>query len=98
MIPGFLINILMKQIMKFIEKADDKKIASTHEKRISEAFEQIGNLRTILKNASKSSNKALECIEEIEKDIAEIKAVAHKPIDGLTDRLKKLEKTIKIFK
>ena len=34
----------------------------------------------------------------MEKDIAEIKAIAHKPVDGLNDRLDKLEKKLKLFK
>ena len=35
MIQGLIVKILIKQIMKAIEKADDKKIASNHEKRIT---------------------------------------------------------------
>ena len=34
MIQGIVVKVLIKQIMKAIEKADDKKIASNHEKRI----------------------------------------------------------------
>ena len=51
-----------------------------------------------IKSIQRSVNKYGKYIEEMEKDIAEIKAVAHKPIDGLTDRLNKLEKKLKIFK
>jgi hypothetical protein len=35
MIPGFIIKVIIKQVMKAIEKASDKKIASNHEKRIN---------------------------------------------------------------
>ena len=34
MIQGLIVKVLIKQIMKAIEKADDKRIASNHEKRI----------------------------------------------------------------
>ena len=31
---GMLVKVIITQVMKAIEKADDKKIASNHEKRI----------------------------------------------------------------
>ena len=34
MIQGLIVKVLIKQIMKAIEKADDKRIASDHEERI----------------------------------------------------------------
>ena len=34
MIPGFIIKVVIKQVMKAIKKASDKEIASDHEKRI----------------------------------------------------------------
>jgi hypothetical protein len=36
MIQGFIFKVIIKQVMKAIEKASDKKIASNHEKRINE--------------------------------------------------------------
>ena len=35
-IQGFILKVIIKQVMKAIEKASDKKIASNHEKRINE--------------------------------------------------------------
>tara|TARA_R100001530_G_scaffold127406_1_gene96618 strand:- start:225 stop:437 length:213 start_codon:yes stop_codon:yes gene_type:complete len=35
MIQAFVVKVFIKQIMKAIEKADDKRIASNHDKRIS---------------------------------------------------------------
>ena len=37
-----LINLILKQVMKAIEKASDKKIASNHEKRI-EKLEKLAH-------------------------------------------------------
>ena len=34
MLQGLIIKTIIKQVMKAIEKADDKRIASNHEKRI----------------------------------------------------------------
>ena len=36
-------------------------------------------------------NKYSKVIEDIEKDLAEIKSIAHTPVNNLTDRLSKLE-------
>ena len=41
MIPGFIIKVIIKQVMKAIEKASDKRIASNHEKRIKKLEKQI---------------------------------------------------------
>ena len=34
MIQGMLVKVIINQVMKAIEKADDKRIASDHERRI----------------------------------------------------------------
>ena len=34
MLQGMIVKVVIKQVMKAIEKADDKQIASNHEKRI----------------------------------------------------------------
>jgi TPP-dependent indolepyruvate ferredoxin oxidoreductase alpha subunit len=34
MLQGMVVKVIINQVMKAIEKADDKKIASNHEKRI----------------------------------------------------------------
>ena len=44
---------------------------------------------------SEKMNKYGKYIEEMEKDIAKIKSVAHTPVDGLSGRLDKLEKKAK---
>ena len=45
-----------------------------------------------LSSLQRAMNKYGRYIEDLEKDVAEVKKVAHIPIDGLTDRLKHLEK------
>mgnify|MGYP003678535103 CR=1 FL=1 len=59
--------------------------------KLDEVNKQINSIQ-------RSVNKYGKYIEEMEKDIAEIKAIAHKPVDGLNDRLDKLEKKLKLFK
>ena len=59
---------------------------------------KLDDVNKQIKSIQKSVSKYGKYIEEMEKDIAEIKAIAHKPIDGLTDRLNRLEKKLKIFK
>jgi hypothetical protein len=39
MIQGMVIKVIMKQVIKAIQKMDDKKLASNHEKRL-EALEK----------------------------------------------------------
>ena len=41
MVPTFIVKVIIKQVMKAIEKASDKKIASNHEKRINKLEKQI---------------------------------------------------------
>ena len=82
-----ILDIIMKQLLKQF-KLD----------KIQKYVEEPNELDRQVKSIQKSVNKYGQYIEEIEKDIAQIKAVSHKPIDGLTNRLNKLEKKLKIFK
>ena len=84
-------GILIKKVINLIAKQFKLD-------KILKYVEEPNELDRQVKSLQKSVNKYGKYIEEMEKDIAEIKAVAHKPIDGLTDRLKKLEKKVKIFK
>ena len=84
-------GILIKKVINLIAKQFKLD-------KILKYVEQPNELDRQVKSLQRSVNKYGKYIEEMEKDIAEIKAVAHKPIDGLTDRLNKLEKKLKIFK
>lgn len=84
-------GILIKKVINLIAKQFKLD-------KILKYVEEPNELDRQVKSLQKSVNKYGKYIEEMEKDIAEIKAVAHKPIDGLTDRLNKLEKKLKIFK
>ena len=84
-------GILIKKVINLIAKQFKLD-------KILKYVEEPNELDRQVKSLQRSVNKYGKYIEEMEKDIAEIKAVAHKPIDGLTDRLNKLEKKLKIFK
>ena len=77
-------EVVMKQLLKQF-KLD----------KIQKYVEEPNELDKQVKSLQKSVNKYGKYIEEIEKDIAEIKSISYKPINGLTDRLKKLEKRAK---
>ena len=87
----WILKILGKVIFKAIKRKIDLK-------KIDRYVNMPNELDVQMKQVQKAVAKYGQYIEEMEKDIAEIKAVAHKPIDGLTDRLKKLEKKLKLFK
>tara|TARA_R100000458_G_C8128754_1_gene144655 strand:+ start:35 stop:298 length:264 start_codon:yes stop_codon:yes gene_type:complete len=84
-------GILIKKVINLIAKQFKLD-------KILKYVEEPNELDKQVKSLQRSVNKYGKYIEEMEKDIADIKAVAHKPIDGLTDRLNKLEKKLKIFK
>lgn len=54
MIPAMLTKVLIKQVMKAIEKASDKRIASDHEKRIKKLED---NCKCNKKTKNKSRRK-----------------------------------------
>ena len=85
MIQGIIIkkvlDLVMKQLMKQF-KLD----------KIQEYVEQPNELDKQVKALNKTVNKYGKYIEELEKDLAILKKVSHTPINGLSDRLKNLEK------
>ena len=86
--PIWLAKIIATRIIKAVKYKIDLK-------RIDKYVNKPNELDKQFKSLQKSVNKYGKYIEEIEKDIAEIKSISHKPINGLTDRLKKLEKKAK---
>ena len=72
--------------------------------KILKYVEEPNELDMQVKAIQRNVNKYGKYIESIETDIAEIKAVAHKPVDWLdkinklNDKFNKLEKKLKIFK
>ena len=82
-----ILDIIMKRLLKQF-KLD----------KIQKYVEEPNELDRQVKSIQKSVNKYGKYIEEIEKDIAQIKVIAHKPIDGLTDKLERLEDKMNILK
>ena len=85
MLQGIIIkkvlDLVMKQLLKQF-KLD----------KIQKYVEQPNELDKQVKSMKKDLNKYGKYIEEMEKDMAILKKVAHTPVDGLTKRLNKLEK------
>jgi uncharacterized protein YlxW (UPF0749 family) len=85
MLQGILVkkvlDLVMKQVLKQF-KLD----------KVLEYVEKPNDLDKQVEVLQKTVNKYGKYIEELEKDLAEVKSVAHKPIGNLTDRLGKLEK------
>jgi len=79
-----VIDLVMKQLMKQFKLEKFEKILNYVEKP-NDLDKQMDALY-------KKVDKYGKCIEGLEKDLAEIKKVAHEPIEGLTGRLKDLEK------
>ena len=88
MLQGIIIkkvlDLVMKQLMKQF-KLDE----------IQKYVEQPNELDKQVKSLQKTVNKYGKYIEEMEKNMATLKQISHIPVDGLTDRLKKLEKKAK---
>jgi uncharacterized coiled-coil DUF342 family protein len=81
----------LKNIKEYVEEDNelDIKVRSLFEKRAEDLMK--------LNSIQKSINKYGKYIEEIEKDIANVKAVAHEPVDWL-NKIKGLEKEVKVLK
>ena len=84
MITKMLTNTILKVVLK---KFKLEKVLDYVEKP-NELDKQMAVLQ-------RKMDKYGKYIEEMEKDIAKIKSVAHTPIDGLSGRLDKLEKKAK---
>ena len=63
--------------------------------KIQDYVEKPNELDKQMAVLQRKMDKYGKYIEEMEKDIAKIKSVAHTPIDGLSGRLDKLEKKAK---
>ena len=89
MLQGIIIkkvlDVVMKQLLKQF-KLD----------KVLDYVEKPNDLDKQVKVLQKNINKYGKYIEELEKDVAEIKKVAHKPVGGLSNRLDKLEKKLKL--
>ena len=85
MLQGILVkkvlDLVMKQVLKQF-KLD----------KVLDYVEKPNDLDKQMEVLQKKVNKYGKVIEELEKDIAQVKKVAHTPINGLTNRLKDLEK------
>ena len=79
-----VIDLVMKHLMKnfALEKFD----------KIVDYVEKPNDLDKQIAVFQKKMNKYGKIMEQMENDIAKLKSVAHKPINDLTKRLKKLEK------
>ena len=85
-------------IIKLIINAIIKKLNEKYNfNNIKEYVEEDNELDIKVKSIYKTNIKYGKYIEEMEKDIAQIKVVAHKPVDWL-DKIKDLEKEIKVLK
>ena len=84
MLQGILVkkvlDLVMKQVLKQF-KLD----------KVLDYVEKPNNLDKQMKVLQKKVDKYGKVIEELEKDLANIKSIAHTPIENLTDRLGKLE-------
>ena len=90
MLQGILIkkvlDLVMKQVLKQF-KLD----------KVLEYVEKPNDLDKQIDALHKKIDKYGKYIEDLEKNVAEVKKVSHAPIDGLTNRLKHLEKKSKIL-
>ena len=84
MIVKKVLDLVLKQLLKQF-KLD----------KIQDYVEKPNELDKQMAVLQRKMDKYGKYIEEMEKDIAKIKSVAHTPIDGLSGRLDKLEKKAK---
>ena len=87
--------ILVKKIISLVMKHLMKNFALDKFDKVLKYVEKPNELDKQVESLQKQVSKYGKYIEVIEKDVAEVKAVSHEPIDGLTNRLKKLEKKAK---
>ncbi len=91
MIQVMFLKMLGGVVVRAIEKADDKRIARTHNRKINELTKQN-------KSLNRTVNKYGKYIEELEKTVAQLKAEAHPPVftkkqyQNILKRLNNLEK------
>ena len=84
--------ILVKKIISLVMKHLMKNFALDKFSKLVDYVEKPNDLDKQVEVLQKQIGKYGKYIEVIEKDLAEVKKVAHKPVNDLTDRLKHLEK------
>jgi myosin heavy subunit len=90
MLQGMIIKKIMEVVMKQLLKQFKLD-------KIQKYVEEPNELDKQVKSLQKTVTKYGKYIEEVEKDIAKIKLVAHKPVDWL-DKIKVLEQETKTLK
>ena len=85
MLQGILVKKVLDLVLKQLLKQFKLDKIKDYVEKPNELDKQIAVLQ-------QKVNKYGKYIEEIEKDIAEIKSIAHTPVKGLSGRLDKLEK------
>ena len=85
-------GILVKKVLDLVLKQLLKQFKLD---KIQDYVEKPNELDKQMAVLQRKVDKYGKYIEEMEKDIAEIKSIAHKPIKGLSSRLCKLEKKAK---
>ncbi len=85
-------GILVKKVLDLVLKQLLKQFKLD---KIQDYVEKPNELDKQMAVLQRKMDKYGKYIEEMEKDIAKIKSVAHTPIDGLSGRLDKLEKKAK---
>ena len=88
-------GILVKKVLDLVLKQLLKQFKLD---KIQDYVEKPNELDKQMAVLQRKMDKYGKYIEEMEKDIAKIKSVAHTPIDGLSGRLDKLEKKAKFKK
>ena len=89
MIPPMLLKLILPKVL-------DHLLVVFKLDKVLDYVEKPNDLDKQVKVLQKNINKYGKYIEELEKDVAEIKKVAHKPVGGLSKRLNKLEKKLKL--
>ena len=85
-------GILVKKVLDLVLKQLLKQFKLDKIQDYVEKPNELDNQMAVLQ---RKMDKYGKYIEEMEKDIAKIKSVAHTPVDGLSGRLDKLEKKAK---
>ena len=85
-------GILVKKVLDLVLKQLLKQFKLD---KIQDYVEKPNELDKQMAVLQRKVDKYGKYIEEMEKDIAKIKSVAHTPVDGLSGRLDKLEKKAK---
>lgn len=82
-------GIIIKKVLEIVFK----KIQEKHNlKRIQKYVEEDNELDIQMKQAQKTMGKYGKYIEELEKDVGQLKTDSHPPIKNLEKRIKWLEK------